>query len=348
MGRIKRGRGSADGRPPAALFLGVTVYASTPQWNSMSEQIYISDRERGPTPRTVETINVQVWKAVGAEIYRRLQANAFGLQFPLQCSENPITCGTDEGAFRNALLGQVPDLGEFYAQEFHNEFIHVNILLGQGWNGPEGPPSTLTILDAVQFSYRNVAEPFSVGRYHGFLEHSHLRFNAENGRASFRQEVNLIFARNGLAYELEESGEIVRLATPELMKALRQTDFRTGDGTLDALLTSAVKRYLNPDIDVRQTALEKLWDAWERLKSLEDPDKKVSTKIILDRTAPTKVLREIVEKAAENATFAGNQLLIRHSEKDREPVGDSAGIDFLFHSLFSLVRLILERTGRTA
>ena len=37
---------------------------------------------------------------------------------------------------------------------------------------------------------------------------------------------------------------------------------------------------------VSKEALEKLWDAWERLKTLEAGDKKSSIKTLLDKAAP--------------------------------------------------------------
>ena len=60
--------------------------------------------------------------------------------------------------------------------------------------------------------------------------------------------------------------------------------FNTGDQTLNELLQAAREKFLNRDLTVRREALEKLWDAWERLKSLFDPnDKRRSVAMLLDR-----------------------------------------------------------------
>ncbi len=61
----------------------------------------------------------------------------------------------------------------------------------------------------------------------------------------------------------------------------------TGDDVLDALLEAARHKFLNRSLDVRRESLEKLWDAWERLKTVETgKDKKVSAKALLDKRQP--------------------------------------------------------------
>ena len=66
---------------------------------------------------------------------------------------------------------------------------------------------------------------------------------------------------------------------------------------------------------LRREALERLWDAWERLKSLADPgDKKRSIKVILDAAAAEPSLRARLEEEAKELTGIGNSHLIRHSE----------------------------------
>lgn len=92
------------------------------------------------------------------------------------------------------------------------------------------------------------------------------------------------------------------------------TGFNTGDLILNELLSTAREKFLNRDLKVRREALEKLWDAWERLKSLSDPaDKKKSVKILLDRVTAEPNLRERVEAEARQLTEIGNNFFIRHT-----------------------------------
>jgi hypothetical protein len=95
---------------------------------------------------------------------------------------------------------------------------------------------------------------------------------------------------------------------------------------------------------VRREALERLWDGWERLKSLADPsDKKKSIKIILDTTSAEPSLRERLENEAIELTSIGNSHLIRHSEVNQVPVIDVDQVDYLFHRLFAMIQLVLRK-----
>ena len=100
------------------------------------------------------------------------------------------------------------------------------------------------------------------------MSHSHYSYDRDEGRASFTYDVNRMFERNGMAFELRE-GAVVRLAPAILQEALASSTFWTGDSTLDELLEVSRQKFTNHSIDVRRESLEKLWDAWERLKTLE-------------------------------------------------------------------------------
>ena len=97
---------------------------------------------------------------------------------------------------------------------------------------------------------------------------------------------------------------------------------------------------------VRREALERLWDAWERLKSLADPgDKKRSIKITLDAVAAEPSLRSRLEAEAIELTAIGNSHLIRHSEVNQVAVIDVDHVDYLFHRLFAMIQLMLRKKG---
>ena len=104
---------------------------------------------------------------------------------------------------------------------------------------------------------------------------------------------------------------------------------------------------MSPDGAERRIALDKLWDAFERIKTLEHPDKRTGTSLILDKAAPSSPkFRQALEGEATELTRLGNDLMIRHHETDKEPVAASEHIDYLFGRMFSLVRLLLKMSGR--
>jgi hypothetical protein len=206
------------------------------------------------------------------------------------------------------------------------------------------PPSDAELYDLIEFAYEHIAEPKDP-QYHSYMSHTHYTYDQKTGREKFTADVNRIFERNGIAYNLEH-GEVERIAPAVLRETLTGAVFNTGDAVLDDLLETARNKFLNRSLDVRRESLEKLWDAWERLKTIEPgKDKKASVKALLDKAA-TQPFRQRIEDEANTLTEIGNKFLIRHTEIDKVPITESAHVDYLFHRLFSLLWLILKTTGR--
>ena len=181
-------------------------------------------------------------------------------------------------------------------------------------------------------------------RYEDFDAHHHLEFNVRDGRQEFRGEIETIFRRNGIAYELTEKGRIERLVPPIFCESLVEAYFNTGDQQLDDLLRTAQEKFIDPAPDTRREALESLWDAWERLKTIDQDDKKSGITAILDATAGSKFpkFREALEGDSQALTDIGNNLRIRHSETSQERLAKSEHVDYLFYRLYSLIHLILR------
>ncbi len=200
----------------------------------------------------------------------------------------------------------------------------------------------------IEFCWRCVGKPDRI-EYHSYFSHYHLQFDIEAGQDEFRDDVNRILRRNGLAYELTEQGSIERLAAPVLREELAAIQFDTGEAELDRLLETARRKFLNPNEVVRREALEVLWDAWERLKTLgSGSDKKAKITSLLDDTAGSSSpqFRAALEREATELTWIGNHLQIRHSEMSQERLAEGKHIDYLFHRLLSLIQAILRMNGR--
>ncbi len=163
----------------------------------------------------------------------------------------------------------------------------------------------LRILDFIEIIYASVAKPI-LGKHHDFFNHHHLTFDRQSGQEQFRATVNRIFLRNGVAFEMLSTGRIVRVLPPVLGEDLKRTIVRTGDRTLDNMLDECRAKFSDRNPLVRREVLERLWDGWERLKSLADrSDKKMAIKIIPDATASELSLRARLEEEATELTSIG-------------------------------------------
>jgi hypothetical protein len=212
----------------------------------------------------------------------------------------------------------------------------------------ETVPPTPVVLDLLEFVAASVGRPIE-GSFHSFFRHHHLTYDQEGGLTRFVADVNTIFARNGLAFELTEEGIARRLLPEGLRQTLTETVFQTGDNETDRLLEVSRAQFTSPDVAVRKDALEKLWDAFERLKTLESGhDKRQQADALLDRAAPAPKFREMLGQEAKSLTDIGNTFRIRHAETTQEMLITSEQVDYLFHRMFSFVRLVLKTTGRGA
>jgi hypothetical protein len=208
-------------------------------------------------------------------------------------------------------------------------------------------PDTPVILDLLEFCASAVGEPIQ-GSYHSFFGHHHLSWDRDAGLARFVTDVNLLFRRNGVAYELISTGQARRLLPQPVADALGWTMFQTGDAETDRLLEAARQRFVSPRLGDRQDAMEKLWDAFERLKTLEPgASKRAQADALLDRVATAgSGFRDALGREATELTTIGNSFRIRHSETTQEALTSLDQVDYLFTRMFAFVRVILKGTGR--
>lgn len=288
---------------------------------------YWTDQEYGARPRTLDAIDDRVWEGLWSLIRIGIEDGSFGYRFPKECDDGGAFSGCDWHAFGQVLQAEVP---------------------GIVWPVPDRElPPTDVVLDVLVFCASAVGEPVK-GTYHSFFKHHHLRWDREAGLAQFRSDVNRIFARNGVAYELTAEGRARRLLPEPLAKALRSAVFKTGDDETDRLLEAARHRVASPKEDDRRDALEKLWDAFERLKTLEPGSgKRAQADTLLNRAAaPGTKFRDMLGEEAHALTGIGNTFRIRHSEVNQERLGPPEQVDYVFGRMFAFVRMVLKATGR--
>lgn len=288
---------------------------------------YYTDREYGERPRSIDIIDERLWSGLYSLMQKRIGNGSFGLRFPELCPDGNGPCGCDEQSFGRVLMAEVPWI------EWPLSVTEV--------------PETPVILDFLEFCAKAVGEPIQEG-YHAFFGHHHLSWDRATGLAHFVDEVNFLFRRNALGFELSADGEARRVLPVPLAEAIGWAIFKTGDAGTDQLLEAARSLILSPKTDDRQAALEKLWDAFERLKTLEPgANKRAQADTLLDRVAaPNSTLRKALGDEAAMLTYIGNSFHIRHSEITQEALTSPAHVDYLFTRMFAFVTLVLKATGR--
>ncbi|MGV9270271.1 hypothetical protein ACWDRR_37155 [Kitasatospora sp. NPDC003701] len=313
----------------------------------MTDSAFYSDRAGYSVPRVHEEISAPVWRGLAALIQRRVKDGSLARAFPrYDCSDgDSYITGTDEQGFLDTLRVLVPGLA------------------GVGMRDPEQQPATLTILDVIDFVAQHIDKP-ARRDHHGFMQHDHLfferpldpyslSFTAERpeGQAEFQRDIEKIFARNGIAFTLGDDLRVRRLGPLDARTVISDFKPATGDATLDAKLSEAVARFLSRNPSDQQDALEKLWDAFERLKTLElgGGNKKASADQLLDRAAHGSApFRSLLEQEFKVLTEIGNKFTIRHHEHDKHAVPARGAMDYLFVRMLSLISTVLRATGRLA
>ena len=289
---------------------------------------YFTDREYGARPAISETIDERVWGALHALVDMRIGNGAFGFRFTEQCPDGRGACGCDQQAFGQFLQAEVPWI-EWPLRR-------------------DEPPDTPVVLDLLEFCAKAVGEPI-LGSYHSYYGHHHLTWDRAAGLASFVEEANLLFQRNGIAFKLDDDGRAQRILPQPVAQTLGWQMFDTGEAELDRLMEYARSHFLSPKLDDRRDATEKLWDAFERMKTIEQgSDKRAQADALLDRAAaPGTRMRAALAEEAKALTSIGNSLRIRHSEVAQEVIDRSDQLDWLFVRMFSFLRLLLLSSGRS-
>jgi hypothetical protein len=300
----------------------------------VSDSAFFSDRTGQPVPRISEEINANAWRGLVALIEGRIGDGSLARDFPMRDCEDGVgyVTGTDEEMFIDSLKAHVPEIG--------------NIPLATN-----RVPSAAVVLDILDFVALHIDQP-NRRAFHRYFGHEHLFFSHNQqwmtrGEAQFRSDVDLIFARNGIAFTFGEDMRIHRLGPPEARQLISDFRPKTGDRELDAKLMDATSRFQSRNPSDRQDALEKLWDAFERLKTLEPgANKKDSLAKLLAASVAMDPFRAELESEFRTLTKIGNDFTIRHHERDRYDLPNDHARDYLFIRLIGLIAFVLRQIGR--
>lgn len=239
----------------------------------------------------------------------------------------------DEKGFANRIKIKIPSL-------FRNEFDRICVPTH------DDDYDQYALLDFIEFFAQNmedISEQWNNKKYRNYQTIDCLQ--TSDIFEDFQGAINEIFIESGLLYELTDEKIIERIVENSPLTTEIEDKFAAVHevGTKE-LLKDAIALYKTPNPSARQDSVEKIWDAFERLKTYYTPlDKKHSSeKIVKDMADGNSDFVDLFNNEFKMLTDIGNKYRIRHHETDKIDITDVRYYDYLFNRCLSLISLAIE------
>jgi len=206
----------------------------------------------------------------------------------------------------------VNDIKQFYIPKYYNDkkrYVETNDIKCVVSSG-----SPYTVIDIIEF------------------------FEKYNNDSDFELEINAIFKLNELPIRLI-NGKIESIYDAPLLSCQLASIQEYG---LKELLQEADSYYNEGNYKI---AVEKIWDAFERLKTYYSPtlDKKKSLeKIINDMSENKEPYKNLFEKEFSELTVIGNSFRIRHHETTKADIEDNRHFEYFYKRCLSLISVAIQ------
>ncbi|WP_454813015.1 hypothetical protein [Paenarthrobacter nitroguajacolicus] len=292
----------------------------------MAHTDFYSDRVNGPTPRIHEQLPEVTSKGLLHLFIATIEKNWFAERFPEQCDDGNGICGTNGVALWSNVQALVPSLEEGK----HGGFVYEQ--------------TDEVTFDLVEYAAARLSKAEN-REWHSFMKHHELAFDETAGRTAFREEVNSILHRGGTMFELSPQLQIIRTGTPAVQQVLEQLTPASGDDDLDRLLLHAKELFISRREKDRGLGLDKLWDAFTRLKTVDVQGNKKQSSTVLLENIDNEAFRQVTSDEMLALTKLGNDFMIRHHETGTHSVPSEA-YDYLFARMGSLIVYLLKVSGR--
>lgn len=194
---------------------------------------------------------------------------------------------------------------------------------------------TLLLLDIHDLSLVFRKGLFNKRDFRKYTKENQLEFDAEYQKAikEFKEILND-------SLQIDDGMDLSYLLDLNVnVELLFDRKTKTNDKELDSLINEAKDRFFIPKD--KQVALEKLWDAFERIKTYFDSNKKKSSSELV-KMASDGFNFEIIENEFQLLTKIGNEYKIRHHETDKLEVSKAKHVDYLFFRMLSLIDLCIK------
>lgn len=260
-------------------------------------------------------------------------------KFSQKCPDGNVCCGLDEELLNNALRFEIPNL-----YKGSNDNITKP---EKGYLSGGAQFDQYALLDFIEFIAENLKDIIQK-KYHEFYKHDDFSHrDTRNIFETFQDEINKTFSQTGLLYTITDSGTIERVVE----YGVSSNDIATivnivPEPVTKELLNEALALFRKPDPVDRKNAVEKIWDALERLKTYyvnDELDKKNSIrKIATDMAVGQSELYTLFDTEFKALTEIGNKFRIRHHETNQTDITDTKHYDYFFNRCLSLIALALQ------
>lgn len=203
--------------------------------------------------------------------------------------------------------------------------------------------SLIDLIEYVAENIKDISEGWNNDRYKNYWDIRCL--DTTNIFGDYRNEINEIFQESGLLFTLTRGKLIERIVensplSPEIETQVQQiAEYGTRE-----LLKDAIALYKTPNPAARQDSVEKIWDAFERMKTYyTNLDKRDSAnKVVNDMSNGQLEFSAIFDAEFRALTDIGNSFRIRHHETNKIDITDNRHYDYFFNRCLSLIALAIQ------
>ena len=184
---------------------------------------YFSDKEIGSVERNSEEITADIWDGIFSVYQDLVKNNKLSGRFPEECQDGQGICGCDRLQLEMRVKSEIPkldipikpsDTEAIYSFESDSGEDEIKTIM----------PKKYAILDFIEFLYKNIQDPISIGSYHQYYNHYHYRFSNEGDSVDkYINDINIIFERNGIIFYSSTNGKIKRKIHKSMKKTIKKT-----------------------------------------------------------------------------------------------------------------------------
>ncbi len=202
------------------------------------------------------------------------------------------------------------------------------------------------LLDFIEFMAQNIkdiSEGWNNQHYQNYWNIDCL--NTTKVFSEYQNEINEIFTESGLLYTLTVEKIIERVVeNSPLTSEIKNSIATVKEKGTRELLAEAITLHKQPYPESTRDAVEKIWDALERLKTYYITlDKKHSvTKIVSNISHGQAEFTDLFNAEFKSLTDIGNSFRIRHHETNKIDITDTRHYDYFFNRCLSLIALAIQ------